>query len=313
MDLIVISGRSGAGKSVVLSVLEDQGYYCIDNIPVKLLETVVNALNSTTEKVAISLDIRNLKNLVSISDINQELQSLRKKFNTTLLFLDCNHDVIVSRYADTRRSHPLMQSDNLTLDQAISQEYQLLSEVKDQADIQIDTTGLNVHGLASRVINIVQISSCKSSSSEFKLIFNSFGFKKGPPPSSNFVFDVRHLPNPYWDKKLAVQTGEDADVQEFFGLHNEPALELDRIKTYLNGWIEAVDKTTSRRFVTISIGCTGGQHRSVYIADQLARYYAHKGFPTQVHHFSLGVTHTFNQQERAKVSDLELATREVEQ
>ncbi|RIY32665.1 RNase adaptor protein RapZ [Psittacicella melopsittaci] len=294
MDLIVISGRSGAGKSVVLSVLEDQGYYCIDNIPVKLLDTVVNALNETTQKVAISLDIRNLKSLVSLQDIKKELDTLRQKCNTTVLFLDCNADVIVSRYADTRRNHPLMQSDNLTLDEAIAQEYELLQVIREGSDIQLNTTNLNVHGLASRIINIIELTSSNHSPSEFKLIFNSFGFKKGPPPSSNFVFDVRHLPNPYWDKKLAVQTGEDPDVQEFFTQYNEPALELERIKTYLNGWLEAVDKSTSRRFVTISVGCTGGQHRSVYIADQLARYYATKGFATQVHHFSLGVTHSFN-------------------
>ncbi|RIY31938.1 RNase adaptor protein RapZ [Psittacicella hinzii] len=309
MELIIISGRSGAGKSVVLSVLEDQGYYCIDNIPVKLLTEVVDALDTTTQKVAISLDIRNLSSIISTGDIEAEIMTLRTKYNTNVIFLDCSTNVIVSRYADTRRSHPLMQLENLSLDEAIEQEYKLLEVVKDNADFQIDTSTLNVHGLASRIIKFLEIT---SQSSEFKIIFNSFGFKKGPPPASNFVFDVRHLPNPYWDKKLAVQTGEDKEVQEFFAQYPEPALELNRIKAYLDGWLELVDKSTSRRFVTISIGCTGGQHRSVYIADQLARHYAQIGFPTQVHHISLNVTHTLKQS-KTVISDLALAELEVEQ
>lgn len=294
MDLIVISGRSGAGKSVVLSVLEDQGYYCIDNIPVQLLDQVVNALNNTTQKVAISLDIRNLKTLASHEDINTELETLRSKYNTSVIFLDCNPNVIISRYADTRRSHPLMSSETLTLEDSISKEFEYLAVVREQADLEIDTTGLNVHALATRIIEFLQLNEQNHHNQPFKLIFNSFGFKKGAPPSSNFVFDVRHLPNPYWDKKLAVQTGEDLAVQEFFAQHTEPSLELYRIKAYLDGWLEMVDKNSSRRFAIVSIGCTGGQHRSVYIAEQLARHYAEKDYLTQVHHFSLGVTHTFD-------------------
>ncbi|MFC6277011.1 RNase adapter RapZ [Psittacicella hinzii] len=293
MDLIVISGRSGAGKSVVLSVLEDQGYYCIDNIPVKLLDQVVDALNNTTQKVAISLDIRNLKTFTSAADIEQELQVLRQKYRTSIVFLDCDPNVIISRYADTRRTHPLMSADGLSLEESIEREYGLLAVIRECADLQLDTTNLNVHKLASRINDFLQLSEINNEHQGFKLLFNSFGFKKGPPPSSNFVFDVRHLPNPYWDKKLAVLTGNDKPVQEFFLQHPEPQLELERIITYLDGWLHMVDKTTSRRFCIVSIGCTGGQHRSVYIAEQLAQHYARLGYRTQAHHYSLGVTNNY--------------------
>lgn len=293
MELIILSGQSGAGKSVALSILEDRGYYCIDNLPIKMLSPALKELAHSVQKIAISLDIRSINLYKEKSEVAQELINIRSHYQTTLLFFFCEPNIIINRYADTRRSHPLMRQDSMTLEQAICHEIDQLAFVRETADIVIDTSYLNIHQLTAKLTQFLELLQFTAKNTQIKLIFNSFGFKKTTPPSSNFVFDVRHLPNPFWDKTLAVQTGLNSDVISFFEAHSETATELQRIETFLNGWLNNEHIRTLRKFVVISIGCTGGQHRSVYIADNLAKYYATLGYVTQTYHMSLNQSHTY--------------------
>lgn len=293
MELIILSGQSGAGKSVALSILEDRGYYCIDNLPIKMLSATLKELAYNVQKIAISLDIRSINLYKEKSEVAQELINIRSHYQTTVVFFSCEPNIIINRYADTRRSHPLMRQDSMTLEQAIGCEIEQLSFIREASDIVIDTSYLNIHQLTAKLTQVLELLQPTAKSSQIKLIFNSFGFKKTTPPSSNFVFDVRHLPNPFWDKNLAVQNGIDADVVSFFEAHHETAIELQRIETFLDGWLNNEYIRTLRKFVVISIGCTGGQHRSVYIADNLAKYYAALGYVTQTYHMSLNKSHTY--------------------
>lgn len=268
MKLVIVSGLSGSGKSITLNTLEDMGYYCIDNLPIALLDSFADQLtqaNSLYQHAAVGIDIRNLS--TDLSYFPALLAHLReeKKLEIQILYLQADDAVLFKRFSETRRRHPLTRS-NLTLKEAIQSERKLLEPIAVGADFCIDTTHLNVHQL--RELLLVQVERTKDF--HFSILFQSFGFKNGAPSDTDFVFDVRCLPNPHWDPRLRPLTGKDADVIQY--LEQQPLVTemLGDISKFLHRWI-GVFEAENRTYLSISIGCTGGQHRSVYFVERLVK------------------------------------------
>jgi UPF0042 nucleotide-binding protein len=266
--LLIISGLSGSGKSVALHVLEDLGYYCIDNMPAALLKSVVNEVMQQDEhpevRVAVGVDARNrpgdLKALPSLID---DLQ--RDDVRTELLFLQADDEVLLKRFSETRRRHPLAEP-GTELRQAIELERNLLGPVINAADLIIDTTHTSVYELAEAVRDRVD----RRKSNTLSVLIESFGFKHGIPADADFVFDLRCLPNPYWESSLRNKTGQDTAVAEF--LERQPQFNqmYEDILQFLSNWIPRY-VSFDRSYLTVALGCTGGQHRSVYMAEKLTK------------------------------------------
>lgn len=266
-DLIVISGSSGAGKSVVLHALEDLDYYCIDNLPISLLkqipEHVEQSDNSKKQKIAIGIDARS--NFIGIETLEQQIATLRDTgLVTEIVFLDADDDVLTKRFSETRRKHPLSSAD-LSLTDAIKEERRVLRTISEIADLYIDTSFTTVHEL--REITRKRIAKEIPYSLSIQLL--SFGFKHGAPRDADFIFDVRCLPNPHWHKNLRQLSGLDAAVIEFLSEQQAVTEMIADIAGFLNKWIP-IFVTENRSYLTIGIGCTGGHHRSVYIVEKLA-------------------------------------------
>lgn len=279
MEIIIISGRSGAGKSVALRVLEDAGYYCVDNIPLDLLPQLTDILSQSQSSVAISLDIRNIPN--SANTLEQTLNTLQKYHQLKIIFLEADRGTLIRRYSDSRRLHPLSLKD-LSLEAAIDEEYRYLEPLIQHANFIIDTTHLSTHTLAERLREFLRGNSDK----ELKIIVESFGFKYGVPLDADYVFDVRFLPNPHWDPTLRPITGLDTPVAEFLNSHTQVNEFIYLTRNYIDTWLPMLEKN-NRSYLTIAIGCTGGKHRSVYIAQQLGEYFQAKGKIVQIQHKSL--------------------------
>ena len=279
MEIIIISGRSGAGKSVALRVLEDAGYYCVDNIPLDLLHQLTDILSQSQSSVAISLDIRNIPN--SANTLEQTLNTLQKYHQLKIIFLEADRGTLIRRYSDSRRLHPLSLKD-LSLEAAIDEEYRYLEPLIQHANFIIDTTHLSTHTLAERLREFLRGNSDK----ELKIVVESFGFKYGIPLDADYVFDVRFLPNPHWDPTLRPMTGLDAPVAEFLNSHTQVNEFIYLTRNYIDTWLPMLEKN-NRSYLTIAIGCTGGKHRSVYIAQQLGEYFQAKGKIVQIQHKSL--------------------------
>lgn len=279
MEIIIISGRSGAGKSVALRVLEDAGYYCVDNIPLDLLPQLTDILSQSQSSVAISLDIRNIPN--SANTLEQTLNTLQKYHQLKIIFLEADRGTLIRRYSDSRRLHPLSLKD-LSLEAAIDEEYRYLEPLIQHANFIIDTTHLSTHTLAERLREFLRGNSDK----ELKIVVESFGFKYGIPLDADYVFDVRFLPNPHWDPTLRPMTGLDAPVAEFLNSHTQVNEFIYLTRNYIDTWLPMLEKN-NRSYLTIAIGCTGGKHRSVYIAQQLGEYFQAKGKIVQIQHKSL--------------------------
>ena len=279
MEIIIISGRSGAGKSVALRALEDAGYYCIDNIPLDLLPQLTDILSQSQSSVAISLDIRNIPN--SANTLEQTLNTLQKYHQLKIIFLEADRGTLIRRYSDSRRLHPLSLKD-LSLEAAIDEEYRYLEPLIQHANFIIDTTHLSTHTLAERLREFLRGNSDK----ELKIVVESFGFKYGIPLDADYVFDVRFLPNPHWDPTLRPMTGLDAPVAEFLNSHTQVNEFIYLTRNYIDTWLPMLEKN-NRSYLTIAIGCTGGKHRSVYIAQQLGEYFQAKGKIVQIQHKSL--------------------------
>ena len=279
MEIIIISGRSGAGKSVALRALEDAGYYCVDNIPLDLLPQLTDILSQSQSSVAISLDIRNIPN--SANTLEQTLNTLQKYHQLKIIFLEADRGTLIRRYSDSRRLHPLSLQD-LSLEAAIDEEYRYLEPLIQHANFIIDTTHLSTHTLAERLREFLRGNSDK----ELKIIVESFGFKYGIPLDADYVFDVRFLPNPHWDPTLRPMTGLDAPVAEFLNSHTQVNEFIYLTRNYIDTWLPMLEKN-NRSYLTIAIGCTGGKHRSVYIAQQLGEYFQAKGKIVQIQHKSL--------------------------
>lgn len=273
MKLIIISGLSGSGKSVALHTLEDEEYYCVDNLPPALLPAFVDEFRrhqTRHQQIAVGIDARaDTTDFKSLPQFFQQLRDENTDVDAELIFLDADTDELVKRFSQTRRRHPLSVA-GLPLVDAINRERELLTLVKQQADLVIDTTSLNVHELRNHVIERVQPA---QQNTTLSVLFQSFGYKHGLPIDSDFVFDARCLPNPHWVPELRALTGRDKEVIDF--LRQQPMVGemLQSIISLLETWLPryAAEK---RRYITISTGCNGGQHRSVYLTEQLAAYFS---------------------------------------
>lgn len=273
MRLIIVSGLSGSGKSVALHMLEDLDFYCIDNIPAALLKPfishTVHASEADYSRAAVGLDARNTASeIASVPGIVGELR--RSGITCEVLFLQASDEELLNRYGETRRKHP-MSRDGVSLREAIAAERRLLEPVTDAADLVIDTTRMSVHELRELLRKRVE----QRSEGRLSIMFESFGFKHGIPGDADFVFDVRSLPNPYWEPTLRAQSGRDAPVVAFLESNAAVQRMIDDIAGFLDKWIPEYQRT-NRSYLTVAIGCTGGQHRSVYITDRLAAHFATK-------------------------------------
>lgn len=272
MQIIIVTGLSGSGKSIVLRVLEDSSFYCIDNLPATLLPHISQHLNAIHHsKIAISIDSRS----AALEALPQAIESLKADGNQVqVLFLESAVETLVKRFSETRRKHPL-SNENTTLAESIARERDLLAGVVALGH-HIDTSNLSANALRNHVrelISSLQISSEKAHPNKgLVLLFTSFGFKNGIPLDADFVFDIRSLPNPHYDPILKTLTGKDAAVQMF--LANQPAAieMLADIQHYIQKWLPSFN-ADNRSYLTVAIGCTGGQHRSVYFVEQLSLYF----------------------------------------
>ncbi len=280
MRLVIISGLSGSGKSVALNVLEDTGFYCIDNIPVGVLRSFIKEIqrrkDSDYDQVGVGLDARNLRD---IAQLPEHIDELRKAgAGCDVVFLQANDDVLLSRFSETRRKHPLT-SDTVSLPEAVAKERELLGPIVDMADLLIDTSSTTVYDLRDLVRDRV----ATRGQNKLSILVESFGYKHGLPADADFVFDVRCLPNPYWEPRLRPLNGKDKPVQDFLGAEEQVREMIDDIEKFLLHWIPRYE-SFQRSYLTIAIGCTGGQHRSVFVAESLAERLTATHGPIQTRH-----------------------------
>ncbi|RUO62444.1 RNase adapter RapZ [Pseudidiomarina insulisalsae] len=276
MQLIIVSGRSGSGKTIALRVLEDLGFYCVDNLPIMLLPTLVHAIEDRYENVAVSVDVRNLPD--NHDDLSDALDFLPDNIKPEILFLDSNDKVLLQRFGETRRLHPLSR-DEMPLSEALQMESKLLEPLAGRATWRIESSELSVHQLSEQVSERV----LGRAASRLIVVFQSFGYKYGLPPDLDYAFDARILPNPHWEPELKPLTGSDQAVQHFFAQQPLVTKFIYQLETFLGTWLPHFQRS-NRSYLTIGIGCTGGQHRSVYIAEQLAERFSGHEFKVQVRH-----------------------------
>ncbi|QTL36880.1 MULTISPECIES: RNase adapter RapZ [Pseudoalteromonas] len=276
MQLIIVSGRSGSGKSVALRVLEDLGYYCADNIPVNLLPALVRSVSDSYDKIAVSVDVRNLpKDQQELDDILEYLPGFAEP---NIFYLDSEDQILIRRFSETRRLHPLSLAD-FSLDKAIKKEKELLDPLIRRANITIDTTDMSIHQLAERIREKILGKKDK----QLIITFESFGFKHGIPKEADYVFDARFLPNPHWEPELKPLTGLDKPVIDYLASHSLVQKFTWQIQTFVQTWLPHLERN-NRSYLTISIGCTGGQHRSVYLAQTLGERFARTHSNVKIHH-----------------------------
>lgn len=265
MKLVIVSGLSGSGKSIALQVLEDLEYYCIDNLPVNMLEALSKEITSLKyENVAIGIDARNVA--TELEEFPQQLKQLQKSnIECEIFFLEASNAALLKRFSETRRKHPLSNKET-PLNEAIIQERYLLEPISSKADLRLDTSATNVHQLRDLIKARVQ----KADNQSISIMLESFGFKHGVPINADFVFDVRCLPNPHWVPELRPLTGLDKPVNDYLDEHEEVTEMYNDIMTFMEKWIPRFE-ADNRSYITIAIGCTGGQHRSVYLVNKLAK------------------------------------------
>jgi UPF0042 nucleotide-binding protein len=288
MKLIIISGLSGSGKTVALHTLEDEDYYCVDNLPIGLLPQFVERILSRKvqlyDNIAVGIDARS--DSADLRDFNTIFEWIQQRDTETkieieIIYLQAELDTLIKRFSDTRRRHPLTKK-GLPLSEAIDVERSLLKDVATAANLYIDTTYTNIHELRSYVKERI----VKRQQTKLSLLFHSFGFKNGAPADSDFVFDVRCLPNPHWEPNLRTLTGQDPEVIAFLQNQEDVQQMLVHIKNYLEFVIPKFIKQ-NRYYLTVSIGCTGGQHRSVYIAETLHDSFRNQLENVSIHHREL--------------------------
>ncbi len=272
--VVIVSGLSGSGKSVALKTFEDLDYYCVDNLPVELLPAFVRSLmrdDALPQKIAVGIDVRNRhSDLTKLAQWRAALAELG--LGATLLFFDASDDVLLRRYSDTRRKHPLGHT-GLSLPESIAREREITAPLRSEADVIIDTTALNVHQLRRRIIAEFAF----HSSTSLSLLFESFAYRRGVPADADFVFDARVLPNPHWNPELRPLSGRDAGVREYLDAQPEVSEYVGQVNNFLDTWLPRLRGET-RSYVTIAFGCTGGKHRSVYLAERLAQHARGQGW-----------------------------------
>ena len=267
MRLIIVSGLSGSGKSVALHVFEDLGYYCIDNLPAALLKSLLVELtavaDSTVDRIAVGVDARNpQRDIEALPGLIAELRG--NNVQTEVLFLQANDDVLLKRFSESRRRHPLADKGQ-ELRAAIARERELLGQIINSADLTIDTTRTSVYELGDLIRERVD----RRKTNMLSVLIESFGFKHGIPADADFVFDLRCLPNPYWQPELRPLTGFEQPIIDF--LDSDPLAQamFEDILAFLARWIPKY-VSSNRAYLTVAVGCTGGQHRSVYMTEKLA-------------------------------------------
>jgi UPF0042 nucleotide-binding protein len=268
MQINLITGISGSGKSVALRAFEDAGYDCVDNLPVTLLESLITTLEGEkSERVAVAIDARRGQ---SIAELPQILENLRRNHQVRIVFLNADTNTLIQRFSETRRRHPLsgktQQTQAATLIEAIDKERNLLEPLRNQAH-SIDTSNLPAHALRSWIQDLL-----KDKPQGLTVIFESFGFKKGLPSEADLVFDVRCLPNPHYDKALRPMSGKDQPVREFLEKIPEVVSMENDIIQFIEKWLPHYI-ADGRSYLTVAIGCTGGQHRSVYLVSRIIEHF----------------------------------------
>jgi len=284
LRLIIVSGLSGSGKSVALRVLEDLGYYCIDNLPAGLLLSAVDEVRrgggQSPQHLAVGVDARNrADDLGALPDLLQELRG--KGVETDIVFLHASDEILLKRYGESRRRHPLAEQ-GTQLRAAIESERAVLSEMQLSADLIIDTSQSSIYELADIIRSRVD----QREKQSLSVLIESFGFKVGIPTDADFVFDLRSLPNPYWTLSLRGLTGLDQEVRDFLDKQDKFGEMYDDICRFLSRWVPHYE-TANRGYLTIAIGCTGGQHRSVYMTEKLAAALRQHHDPILTRHNSL--------------------------
>jgi len=282
LELIIVTGLSGSGKSIALRVLEDSGYYCIDNLPATLLPQISHHLDATNQnKVAISIDSRS----AALEALPEAIELLKKSgILVSVLFLESSVETLVKRFSETRRKHPLTNA-NTTLAESIAHERELLAGLVGLGH-HIDTSNLSANTLRNHIRELILKTDESQENNALVLLFTSFGFKNGIPLDADFVFDVRSLPNPHYDPILKPMTGKDEAIKTF--LEKEPAVieMLADIQHYIEKWLPSFVQD-NRSYLTVAIGCTGGQHRSVYFVEQLSAYFKQQKQKVIVRHREL--------------------------
>ncbi|MCK5387020.1 MAG: RNase adapter RapZ [Gammaproteobacteria bacterium] len=265
MKLVIISGLSGSGKSIALQVLEDLEYYCIDNLPINMFEALTKEIISAKhEYVAIGIDARNVT--AELEHFPEQIKQLEKNnIDCEIFFLEASDAALIKRFSETRRKHPLSNQE-IPLNEAIIQERFLLEPISAKADLRIDTSATNVHQLR----HLIKARVKQAANQSISIMFESFGFKHGMPTNADFVFDTRCLPNPHWVPELRALTGFDDAVISYLGENTEVKEMFDDIMNFMEKWLPRFE-ADNRSYLTIAIGCTGGQHRSVYLVNKLAK------------------------------------------
>ena len=286
MEMILITGMSGSGKSVALHALEDTGYYCVDNLPPELLLPFVALKRpDNAPKVAIAMDVRSATSLPLVPEQLKQLQA--QGVSVQSLFLDANAETLVRRFSETRRLHPLSRIDatdqNRALIDAIELERDLLAEIREQSHV-IDTSMIRASQLQGYVKSLIA-----APRHQLTLVFESFGFKRGVPLDADYVFDVRMLPNPHYEADLRALTGLDAPVADYLKAHAEVDEMFRHIEQFLSHWLQALVRD-HRSYVTVAVGCTGGQHRSVYLVEALAAAFSQQWTTLKRHRELDGLT-----------------------
>ena len=280
MELLIVTGMSGAGKSQTANALEDMGYYCVDNIPPAIIPVLIELSSIKGEafnKIAIVTDIRGGELFKEITSVLSVLKN--NNYNYKVLFLDCDTDILVNRYKEHRRMHPLSNDNNLPLAEAIEAERNMLRDIRVEADYVIDTSSISISQLKNSINEIL----LGSTNNTLKIVCKSFGFKYGTDVDADLIFDVRCLPNPFYDEKLKTQTGLSKEVKDYVLSSDESKEFLEKLKDFLDTAVPLyVEEGKSQ--LTISFGCTGGKHRSVTFAEIFGKHFKQKNYNCVISH-----------------------------